>query len=130
MTPLKELPHQLISSIIIGTKFYKILIPTHHVFEFQNKLDLNKSKIGNLESLISSKNAKIDELRKEIEEAQIDMNHSSSQQSSLGGQLAALRDEKTDLSKQLLNAQKVKSEVEHQLDERNTFVQGKLFLSL
>ena len=73
---------------------------------------------------ISSKTGKIDELRKEIEEAQIDMNNSSSHQSSLGGQLAALRDEKTDLSKQLLNAQKVKSEVESQLDERNTFVQG------
>ena len=50
-----------------------------------------QAKIGNIESLLTSKDAKIQELKGQIDDQKQEMNHSSSHQSSLGGQLTALR---------------------------------------
>ena len=53
--------------------------------------NLMQAKIGNIESLLTSKDAKIQELKGQIDDQKQEMNHSSSHQSSLGGQLTALR---------------------------------------
>ena len=66
---------------------------------------------------------KIQELKDQIDEQKQEMNHSTSHQSSLGGQLTALRDEKTSLNKNMLNANKAKKELEVKLDERNSFIE-------
>ena len=66
---------------------------------------------------------KIQELKDQIDEQKQEMNHSTSHQSSLGGQLTALRDEKTSLNKNMLNANKAKKELEVKLEERNSFIE-------
>ena len=82
-----------------------------------------QAKVGNLESLLTSKDMKIQELKAQVDEQKQEMNHSTSHQSSLGGQLTALRDEKTSLGKDILNANKAKRESEAKLEERNSFIE-------
>ena len=82
-----------------------------------------QAKVGNLESLLTSKDMKIQELKTQIDEQKQEMTHSTSHQSSLGGQLTALRDEKTSLGKDVLNANKAKRESEAKLEERNSFIE-------
>ena len=61
---------------------------------YKVSFNLFQAKIGNIESLLTSKDAKIQELKGQIDDQKQEMNHSSSHQSSLGGQLTALRYEK------------------------------------
>ena len=79
--------------------------------------------MGTLESLLQSKETKITELKSHLEEQKVEMEHKTSHESSLGGQMAALRDEKTQLSKDLLNVNKTKKELENRLDEKNELIE-------
>ena len=69
--------------------------------------------MGTLESLLQSKDLKINELRNNLDEQKVEMDHKTSNESSLGGQMAALRDEKAKLSKDLLNVNQLKKELEN-----------------
>ena len=64
--------------------------------------------MGTLESLLQSKDLKINELRNNLDEQKVEMDHKTSNESSLGGQMTALRDEKAKLSKDLLNVNQLK----------------------
>ena len=69
--------------------------------------------MGTLESLLQSKDLKINELRNNLDEQKVEMDHKTSNESSLGGQMTALRDEKAKLSKELLNVNQLKKELEN-----------------
>ena len=69
--------------------------------------------MGTLESLLQSKDLKINELRNNLDEQKVEMDHKTSNESSLGGQMTALRDEKAKLSKDLLNVNQLKKELEN-----------------
>ena len=69
--------------------------------------------MGTLESLLQSKDLKINELRSNLDEQKVEMDHKTSNESSLGGQMTALRDEKAKLSKDLLNVNQLKKELEN-----------------
>ena len=71
------------------------------------------AKMGTLESLLQSKDLKINELRNNLDEQKVEMDHKTSNESSLGGQMTALRDEKAKLSKDLLNVNQLKKELEN-----------------
>ena len=71
--------------------------------------------MGTLESLLQSKDLKINELRNNLDEQKVEMDHKTSNESSLGGQMTALRDEKAKLSKDLLNVNQLKKELENRL---------------
>ena len=90
----------------------------------QNLLNiLFTAKKGTLESLVQSKEMKISELRSQLDEQKVEMDHKTSHETSLGGQMAVLRDEKAKFGKDLLNANQTKKELENRLEEKNQLIE-------
>merc|ERR1711862_722544 len=52
-----------------------------------------------------------------------EMDHKTSHETSLGGQMAVLRDEKAKFGKDLLNANQTKKELENRLEEKNQLIE-------